>query len=323
MIHTRICEVLGIEHPIISAPMAGTATAELAAAVSEAGGLGLIGGTTMNDPDWLRAQIRSVRERTQKPFGVGFISSFPGLDQLVRVALDEQVPCVSHSFADPTPYVAAAHAAGIKVLAQVQKVSQAKVAALAGVDIIAAQGTEAGGHTGYSGTLPLVPAVIDVVGGIPVVAAGGIADGRGLAAVLMLGAEGAWLGSRFVASWEAFAEDWKKQRAVQAGTDDTILTKVYDLIWEAPFPKDIGDRVLSNAFTAQWHGQNEEVAVHRGELKERLAAAEQTNDASVLPVRVGNATGLILSIESAGDIVRQIVAQAEAILRNRPQVLIG
>ena len=323
MIHTRICEVLGIAHPIISAPMAGTATAELAAAVSEAGGLGLIGGTMMNDPEWLRGQIRTVRERTQKPFGVGFISSFPGLDRLVQVVFEEQVPFVSHSFADPTPYVAPAHAAGIKVLAQVQTVAQAKTAAMAGVDIIAAQGTEAGGHTGHSGTLPLVPAVIDVVGDIPVVAAGGIADGRGLAAVLMLGAEGAWLGSRFVASREAIDEDWKKQRAVQASTDDTILTKIYDLVSEAPFPKEIGDRVLRNSFTAEWHGQDEEVVAHRRELKERLVAGEQAKDARVLPVRVGNATGLILSIESAGDIVRRIVAEAESILSSRPQTLIG
>lgn len=322
MIHTRICEVFGIAHPIISAPMAGTATAELAAAVSEAGGLGLIGGTTMNDPAWLRAQIRAVRARTQKPFGVGFISSFPGLDRLVQVAFDEQVPIVSHSFADPTPYVAPAHAAGIKVLAQVQTVAQAKTAAMAGVDLIAAQGTEAGGHTGYSGTLPLVPAVIDVARDIPVVAAGGIADGRGLAAVLMLGAEGAWLGSRFVASREAIDAEWKKQRAVEAGTDDTVLTKIYDLISEAPFPKGIGDRVLRNSFTTEWHGQDEEVIAHRQELKTRLAAGNQAKDASVLPVRVGNAAGLISSIESAGDIVRQIVAEAESILRSRPQTLV-
>src|SRR5689334_23529503 len=114
MIHTRLCEVLGIEHPLISAPMAGTATAELAAAVSEAGGLGLIGGTLGNNPTWLRAQIQAVRQRTHKPFGVGFISSFPGLEALLQVVLDEHVPVVSHSFADPTPYVAAAHAAGIK-----------------------------------------------------------------------------------------------------------------------------------------------------------------------------------------------------------------
>jgi nitronate monooxygenase len=322
MIHTRICDLFGIDHPIISAPMAGTATAELAAAVSEAGGLGLIGGTKGNDPVWLREQIRAVRERTQKPFGVGFISSFPGLDQLIQVVIDERVPVVSHSFADPTPYVAAAHAAGIMVIAQVQKVTHAKIAALAGVDVIAAQGTEAGGHTGHSGTLPLVPAVIDVVGDIAVVAAGGIADGRGLAAVLMLGAEGAWLGSRFVASHEATDADWKKQRVIQAGTDDTILTKVYDLIRASPFPKDIGDRVLSNRFNSTWHGQDAQLVAQRETLQGQLNTADQANDASVSAVRVGNATGLISSVEPAGEIVRRIIAEAEAILRDRPQLVL-
>jgi len=236
--------------------------------------------------------------------------------------IDERVPVVSHSFADPTPYVAAAHAAGIKVMAQVQKVSHAKLAALAGVDVIAAQGIEAGGHTGYSGTLPLVPAVIDVVGGIPVVAAGGIADGRGLAAVLMLGAEGAWLGSRFVASHEAMAADWKKQRAVQAGTDDTILTKLYDLISDAPFPKDVGDRVLRNNLTSEWHEHDQDVIARRADLQERWNTAEQAGDLSVSRVQVGNATGLIGSVEPAGTIVRRIVAEAEAILRSRPQTLL-
>ena len=203
MLHTRLCDVLGVEHPILNAPMAGSATAALAAAVSAAGGFGLIGGTTAGGAAWLRAQIRAVRERTTRPFGVGFISSYPGLDDLVQVALQERVAAISHSFADPTPYVAAAHAAGVKVLVQVQSVAQAVRAAHAGGDVIAAQGTEAGGHTGTtSATLPLVPAVVDAVGAIPVVAAGGIADGRGLAAVLMLGADGVWLGTRFVASTE-------------------------------------------------------------------------------------------------------------------------
>jgi NAD(P)H-dependent flavin oxidoreductase YrpB (nitropropane dioxygenase family) len=141
---------------------------------------------------------------------VGFISSAPGLADLLQVALEERVAAVSHSFADPTPFVAAAHAAGVKVLNQVQTVEQAIVAVHAGVDIIAAQGTEAGGHTGHSATLPLVPAVVDVARGIPVVAAGGIGDGRGLAAVLLLGAEGAWLGTRFIASREASAAPWRK-----------------------------------------------------------------------------------------------------------------
>ncbi|MFQ6029953.1 MAG: nitronate monooxygenase, partial [Dehalococcoidia bacterium] len=149
MLHTRICELLEIEHPIINAPMAGAASGALAAAVSEAGGFGLIGCGSTTTPDWLRDQIRLVRDRTDRPFGVGFISSISGLEEQIQVALEERVNAVSHSFADPTPYVAAAHAAGIKVLAQVQKVSHARKVALAGVDAVAAQGTEAGGHTGY------------------------------------------------------------------------------------------------------------------------------------------------------------------------------
>src|SRR5439155_11242097 len=236
MLYTRLCDLFGIAYPVVNAPMGGGATADLAAAVSAAGGLGLIGGTSAGGAEWLRGQIRAVRERTDRPFGVGFISSYPGLEALVQVALEERVAAVSHSFADPTPYVAAAHAAGVKVLAQVQTVAQAVVAARAGVDAIAAQGTDAGGHTGYSGTLALVPAVVDAVGGIPVLAAGGIGDGRGLAAVLMLGAEGAWMGSRFVASGEARAAAWLKERVVEATADDTVLTRVYDLTTRAPFP---------------------------------------------------------------------------------------
>src|SRR5438270_13819716 len=212
MIHTRICDLLGITHPIVNAPMAGTATADLAAAVSNAGGFGLIGGSG-GDADWLRAQIRAARERTDRPFGVGFISIYPGVDDLVRVALEERVAAMTHSFTNPSPYVAAAHAAGIAVIAQVQTVAQAVIAARAGVDAITAQGTEAGGHTGTrSATLPLVPAVIDAVGNVPVIAAGGIADGRGLAAALMLGAEGVWMGTRFLASHEWAGSVWGQKR---------------------------------------------------------------------------------------------------------------
>jgi len=323
MIHTRICDLLGIEHPIISAPMSGgIAGAELVAAVSEAGGFGLIGAMTTGGPDWLRAQVRKVRELTSKPFGVGFISSFPGLDEFVQVALEERVTAVSHSFADPTPYVSPAHAAGVKVLAQVQTVAQAATAAQAGVDALVAQGTEAGGHTGHSGTLPLVVAVVDVAGTIPVLAAGGIADSRGLAAVLMLGAEGAWMGTRFYASRESGGGAWEKERMVEAGTDDTVQTRIYDLTLGLPFPSTIGDRVLHNDYTATWHGRDEEVIAHRQELREQVIAAMKEGNAHIAAVRAGNAVGLIHSIESAGDILRQPVAEAERILRERPgQVL--
>jgi nitronate monooxygenase len=317
MLRTRICDLLGIEHPIISAPMAGAATAELAAAVSGAGGFGMIGGSA-GDAEWLRAEIRAARERTDRPFGVGFISSFPGLEELLQVALEERVAAVAHSFADPTPYVAAAHEAGVRVLAQVQTVAQAETAARAGVDVLAAQGTEAGGHTGYSGALSLVPAVVDAAGGIPVVAAGGIADGRGLAAVLMLGAEGAWIGTRFVASVEAAGADWAKGRVLAAGADDTVLTRAYDLAAAAPFPPGIGDRVLRNEFTDAWHGRDDEVVARREELRARVAAASEAGDVRVAPVRAGGAAGLVSAIEPAGDIVRSIVAEAERILRERP-----
>lgn len=321
MLYTRICELLGIEHPIISAPMAGTAGGELAAAISAAGGFGLIGGSG-SDPAWLRSQIRIVRERTDRPFGVGFISSFPGLDDLVKVALEERVDAIGHSFSDPSPYVDAAHAAGIKIFAQVQTVAQAQVAVQAGVDLISAQGTEAGGHTGYSGTLALVPAVVDVAGGIPVVAAGGIGDGRGLAAVLLLGAEGAWIGTRFVASVEGSIASWVKEAVVRATTDDTVLTHAYDLTFAAPFPSGIGDRVLQNTFTATWHGRDEQVVVHRDALSAEVQAATVAADPRIAPARAGCVVGLIQAIEPAGVIVRRIVAEAEQCLRERSRQVV-
>src|SRR5919202_4675600 len=166
MLSTRLCAVLGIDHPVLNAPMAGTATADLAAAVSTAGGFGMLGGSSRGGPEWLRAQIRAVRAKTSRPFGVGLISSFPGTDALVQVALEERVAAINHSFADPTSYVAPAHASGVRVFAQVQTVAQAIRAARAGVDVIIAQGTEAGGHTGQAGTMALVPAGGGAGGGV-------------------------------------------------------------------------------------------------------------------------------------------------------------
>ena len=323
MLHTRICDLLGIEYPIISAPMAGTAAAELAAAVSNAGGFGMIGSRVQPDPEWLRAQIHTARELTNRPFGVGFISSAPRMERAVEVAIEEKVAAISHSFADVTPYVSAAQAAGTKVLAQVQTVALAESAALAGVDVITAQGTEAGGHTGHNGTLPLVAAVIDIAGGIPVLASGGIGDGRGLAAVLMLGAEGAWIGTRFVASLEWGGPDWVRQKVTEASADDTLLTKVYDLAGAAPFPPEISHRVLRNEFTDTWHGRDQEIIARRQELQDQIDAAARAGDPRIASVNAGGVTGLIDGVEPAGDIVRRIVAEAEAILRSRPGQVLG
>jgi nitronate monooxygenase len=298
--------------------MAGAAGGALAAAVSNAGGFGLIGGTIPDGPDGLRRMILDARDRTDRPFGVGFISSFPGLEDLVRIAVEEGLAAIAHSFADPTPYVEFAHDRGIKVLAQVQTVEQAKAAARAGVDLIAAQGTEAGGHTGYNGGLAFVPTVVDAVEGIPVVVAGGIADGRGLAAALMLGAEGVWVGTRFVASEEAMTPEWAQERVVKAGADDTVLTRAYDLTTGAAFPAGIGDRVLRNAFTEAWHGRDKDVRENRGELAPQVVAAIQEGDASVAPVRAGVAVGLIHEVLPAAEIVRRIVTEAERLLLERP-----
>lgn len=318
MIHTRLCDLLGIAQPVMSAPMTGTATADLAAAVSNAGGFGLIGGSG-GDADWLRAHIRATRERTVLPFGIGFISLFAGLDDLVRVAIEERVTAIAHSFADPSPYVSAAHAAGIVVIAQVQSVAQAVAAARAGVDAIAAQGTEAGGHTGtWSATLPLVPAVIDAVVGVPVIAAGGIADGRGLAAALMLGAEGVWIGTRFLASYEWAGDAWGQARVIEAGTDDTVLTRAYDLAMGHPFPASYPARVIRNDFTDAWHNHDADVVAQSATLRAAIQRAERAGDARIAEVIGGNAVGLIHAVEPAGDILHRIVAEAEAILRTRP-----
>lgn len=321
MLHTRMCELLGIEHPIMNAPMGGTATAELAAAVSIAGGLGMIGGTSRGGAAWLREQIRLVRERTDRPFGVGFISSFPNVDELFQVAIEERVTAINHSFADPTPYVKRAHEAGVLLFNQVQTVAQARIAASAGVDLVIAQGTEAGGHGGNIGTLALMPAVVDAVSPLPVVAAGGIADGRGLAAVLMLGAEGAWIGTRFVASKEWAGHEWEKQAVVAAEADDTIRTNVYDLIYNQPFPQGIVDRMLRNPYIEQWQGRDAELFAQRRTLRAQLKEADQRGDTGVAGISAGVASGLIHDLEPAAAIVQRIVSEAEQLLRTKNRIL--
>lgn len=323
MITTPLCALLGIEHPILNASMAGTATGTLAAAVSEAGGFGMIGGSTPDGARWLREQIRIARSLTSRPFGVGFISSFPDTADLARVALEEGVAAINHSFADPTPFVAPAHAAGVKVFVQVQTLKQAVTAARAGADVIIAQGGEAGGHAGALGTFALLPAVVDAVAPVPVIAAGGIADGRGLAAALLLGAQGAWMGTRFVTSQEWGGPSWEQAAVLAATADDTVQTRVYDLIAERPFPADNPDRMLRNAFIDRWKGRETEIPAQRAALHAEVAAGHERADLAVAGVSAGVAAGLITSARPAGEIVRGIVQEAEDLLRARPPQLLG
>lgn len=324
MLTTRLCTFLGIDFPIINAPMAGTASAELATAVSKAGAFGMIGAGADPDPTWLLEQVHAVREKTSSPFGVGFSSSFPGLEKAIEAALDVQVAAIGHSFIDPTQLINQAKGSGVKIFAQVQTMANAKKAIAAGADVIIAQGSEAGGHTSHLGTLSFVRAVVKIAGDIPVVAAGGIADGPGLAAALMLGAEGAWIGTRFVASLEWAGPEWAKGQVILADVDDTILTNVYDLVSDAPYDHDVvGDRVISNSFTDRWHGREAEMMTRQSELREDIATATAAEDATTAPVRAGAASGLIRSVEPASYILREIVSQAEDILRHRPQKLLG
>ncbi len=321
MLRTPLCSLLGITHPILNASMAGTAAGALAAAVSEAGGFGMIGGTNAGGAEWLQEQMDLARSLTARPFGVGFISAFPDTEELARVALDAGVAAINHSFADPTPFVASTHAAGAKLFVQVQTLAQAIRAAEAGADVIIAQGGEAGGHAGAIGTFALLPAIVDAVAPLPVVAAGGIADGRGLAAALLLGAQGAWMGTRFVTSLEWGGPSWEQEAVLAATSDDTVQTRVYDLIGERPFPASNPDRVLRNQFIDRWNGHEAEIPAHREELQAEVAAGHEDANLAVAGVSAGVSAGLIGSARPAGEIVRDIAQEAENLLRERPAVL--
>jgi nitronate monooxygenase len=315
MIRTRLCDVFGIDVPILNAPMASAAGGELAAAVSAAGGLGFIGAMG-HDAGWLRTQIRLVRERTGKPFGVGYISyRLPQQPELFEVAIDERVPVIAHSFADPAPYMAAARRAGVKVIAQVQNVAGALEAARAGVDAVVAQGAEAGGHTGFISVLSLVPDVVAAVAPLPVIAAGGIASGETLAAAFMLGADGAWLGTAFLASPESMYSANKKQRILEISASDTVLTRVFDLAKGEPWPEHIAGRAARNAFVEKWQGHEDELKTDRREAGAELAAGVSADEVATAPVWAGTGVGQVVDRASASEVVRRIAARAEEVLR--------
>jgi nitronate monooxygenase len=237
-------------------------------------------------------------------------------------ALGLRPHAISLSFGAPEVYIEKAKMAGIHVLYQAQTVDLARRAAFAGADAVVAQGTEAGGHTGRVSTLPLVAAIVDAVAPVPVIAAGGIADGRGIAAMLVLGAEGVWLGTRFVASVEAQAHANAKERVVRAGVADTVLTHVYDIVQGGHWPDEYAGRALRNTFLGQWHGHESELSQAVEDQRRRVASALGTGDTELGVVYAGEASGLIHDILPAGDIVRALFADAEAVLGRRPGLLL-
>ena len=327
---TALCHMLGIEYPIVAAPMGPDLTGpEMVAAVSNAGGLGILQ-AQFCAPPLLREQIHQVRALTGKPFGVNLLLHFPAEDH-VAVCLEERVPVLSLFSGDPTPYVEPAHAAGVKVFHQVGSVPDAQRAAAAGVDVIIAQGVEAGGHVaGEISTLALVPRIVDAVAPRPVAAAGGIADGRGLVAVLALGAQAAVLGTRFLASSESRAHPHYKQMVLEASEGDTVRTILFGYGWpNAPH------RTLQTAFVQQWFGHEErgqesrpdEPVVGRTVIGGQPMPVlrfmgfppnfEATGDIESMDLLAGQSVGLVHEVKPAGQIVGELVAEARQIISQR------
>ncbi len=309
MIRTALTALFDIAHPIILAPMGGVAGGRLAAAVSNAGGLGMVG-AGYGDLDWLRTELPLVKNATSKPWGVGFIT-WSTSTQVLQWVLAQQPHAVMLSFGDPRPHAALVKHAGCKLICQVQDLSGARLAVQAGADLIVAQGSEAGGHGGSRATLPLVPAVADAVAPLPVVAAGGIADGRGLAAALMLGAQGALIGTRFYASAEALGHPAAKQRIAAAVGDRTRRTTVFDIVRRIGWPSAITGRALHNRFIERWHGHEHELATALEAEQPAFQAAQQGGDFDTAMVWAGEAVDLILSVEPAAQLVERIAVEAE------------
>lgn len=311
-LHTPICDLFGIEHPVLLAPMAGVSGGALAAAVSRAGGLGLIGGG-YGDADWLAREFDAAGDTR---IGVGFITwSLARQPHLLDLVLDRAPAALMLSFGDFQPFLSKIWDAETKLVVQVQTLGQAREAVDAGVDAIVAQGTEAGGHGGTRATLPFVPAVVDIAKDIPVIAAGGIADGRGLAAALALGASGVLCGTGFFASDESLASDNAKQATLHGSGDNTERSSVFDIARGLDWPSDWNLRTMRNDFTHQWSENIGGLKQNLAEEQARFEAARNVDDTGIAPVIVGEAADLVRAIEPAQDALHRMIAQAEVHLR--------
>ena len=316
---TPLTALLRVEHPILLAPMDLVADARLTLAVAHAGGYGFLG-AGYGEPQWLNRELDALAEPARQrglPFGVGFITwSLARRPELLDIALDRGASAVWLSFGDPAPFAPRIRAAGAKMVCQVQSEAMAKAALDAGADILVAQGAEAGGHGVSRGTLTLVPAVADLAGArVPVVAAGGIADGRGLAACLMLGAAGVAVGTRFYATVEAAGFQAAKQRIVDATGDDSLRSVVFDIsrrnVWPAPYT----GRCLVNGHLTRWSGRELDLLRAIDNEAPRYAAARAAGDFDTAAVIAGEAAALIHDIPAAADVVRRMISTASELLQ--------
>ncbi|WP_263973446.1 nitronate monooxygenase family protein [Rhodococcus wratislaviensis] len=315
-LQNRLTEKFGIEHPVVLAPMDYVSDWRLATAVAEAGGLGLIGGG-YGDEAWLRDQFDHV---TTGAVGCGFITwSMAQQPRLLEKTIGYRPAAIFLSFADPAPHAPAIRAAGIPLICQVHDLDQARRAVEVGASVVAAQGGEAGGHgTGARSTFTLVPEIADLLRReapeVMLLAAGGIGDGRGLAAALALGADGALVGTRFWAAEEAAIPRAAQHRALSAGGDDTIRQSAFDIVREKPWPTRYTGRVLHNDFIRRWHGDEPGL---RGALRERQAqfrAAVKAEDYDVANLIVGEVVGQIDRVDTVASIIDEMVGTACSIL---------
>ena len=325
---TAATRLLGITHPVVLAPMGGVAGGRLASAVSEAGGLGIIGGG-YGDPkvgyggiDFMEREFRAAGNSR---VGVGYITwSMAHFPNLFEQALAHKPAAFVLSFGDERRFAGRIKDAGIPLICQIHDVEGAKRARDAGADIIVAQGTEAGGHGKQSrSSFTLVPAVVDAVDSVPVLAAGGVSDGRGLAAALMLGAAGVLVGTRFWATPEALGSDAAKARLVEATGDQTLRTRVFDTIRGLDWAPEYSGRAIANDFTARWHGNDEALARKLGDVQENWWTAQRGGDMREAVVFAGEGLDLIHGITPAREIVEGMVAEAEELIRAPGHFSIG
>lgn len=332
-LRTPLCDLLGIEVPIIQAPIGSASSPELAAAVSNAGGLGMLSGT-WREPQELRRLIRRIRSLTAKPFGVNLVLHW-AQEERVAICLEEGVPVLSFFWGDPAPHIADAHRMGARVLHTIGSAAEARDAVATGVDAVVAQGWEAGGHVwGQVATMPLVPLVVDAVAPIPVVAAGGIADGRGVAAALALGAAGVWLGTRFLASEEAVVHPIYQQRLLEAVETDTVHAATFGDDWYgAPH------RTLRTPTLSRWEqagrpargarpGEDEVIAWGTGGEPVRryddvLPAPGMRGALDDLALHAGQCAGLVRAVVPAAAIIHELVTDAVAALRGARRLAEG
>ncbi|MFZ2155770.1 MAG: nitronate monooxygenase, partial [Bradyrhizobium sp.] len=304
-IDTPLTGLLGIKHPILLAPMDVIAGARLTAAVSGAGGFGILGGG-YGDRVWLEQETGKL-EGAQAPFGIGFITwSLAKQPELLDVALAARPRAIMLSFGDPKPFAPRIKAAGARLICQVQDEAMAQQALEAGADILVAQGSEAGGHGASRTTIDIVPAIVDLAAGrVPVVAAGGIGDGRGLAAMVVLGASGVLLGTRFYASQECNGAEEAKKRICAAKSGSTTRGIIFDLsrnnVWPAPF----NGRCLINDHARRWQGREMELLQNVKAVAAEYAAARASGNFDIAAVIAGEAVGLIHDIPPAADIVER------------------